>query len=159
MDTKVVNRSIHGGANCFNTAPFIHRVFARQLSDLSYGNAVGIGLADVVTDRLLAKIDWSATYLNSLTACTPPGIRTPLHFPSDRECATKIGRTAGRLDLTELTIGWIANTNELRLLALSENLLGEIGKDPRLEVLSEPMELPFDAEGNLPPIDRLWPRL
>ena len=159
MDTKVVNRSIHGGANCFDTAPFIHRVFARQLSDLSYGNAVGIGLADVVTDRLLATIDWNATYLNSLTACTPPGIRTPLHFPSDRECATKIGRTTGRLDLTELTIGWIANTNELRLLALSENLLGEIGKDPRLEVLSGPMELPFDGEGNLPPIERLWPRV
>lgn len=159
MDTKVVNRSIHGGANCFTTAPFIHRVFAREMSDLSFGNAVGVGLADVVTDRLLAKIDWDATYLNSLTACTPPGIQTPIHFPTDRECATKIGRTAGRLNLGEVTIGWIANTNELGRLALSENLLGEIGKKPHLEVVSEPMDLPFDAQGNLPPLGELWPRL
>jgi hypothetical protein len=158
MDTKVVNRNIHGGGNCFDTAPFIHRVFAREMSDLSCGNAVGVGLADIVNDRLLAKIDWDATYLNSLTACTPPGIRIPIHFPTDRECATKIGPTAGRLDLTELTIGWIANTNELRRLALSENLLGEIGKDARLEILSEPVELPFDAEGNLPPFEDFWSR-
>jgi hypothetical protein len=158
MDTKVVNRSIHGSSNCFDTAPFIHRVFAREMSDLSYGNAVGVGMADVVADRLLAKIDWDATYLNSLTACTPPGIQTPIHFPTDRECATKIGRTAGRLDLGEVTIAWIANTNALGRMALSESLLGEIGKNPHLEVLSEPMELPFDADGNLPPLGKVWPR-
>jgi hypothetical protein len=159
MDTKVVNRSIHGGANCFDTAPFIHRVFAREISDRSYGNAVGVGLADVITDRLLAKIDWDATYLNSLTACTPPGIQIPIHFPTDRECATKIGRTAGRLALGDVTIAWIANTNELAALALSENLLTEIGTNPYLEVVSELMELPFDAEGNLPALESLWPRI
>ena len=55
-------------------------------------------------------------------------------------------------------IAWIANTNALGRMALSENLLGEIGKNPHLEVLSEPMELPFDADGNLPPLGKVWPR-
>ena len=155
MDTKVINRSIHGGGNCFTTAPIVHRVFAREMHDMSYGNAVGVGSADVISDRLLAKIDWDATYVNSLTACTPPGIRTPIHFPTDYECVSKIGRTAGRLDLRDLTIGWIANTNELGLLALSENLFDEIRKNPGVEVVSEPMELPFNAEGNLPYLDKL----
>ena len=159
MDTKVVNRSIGGDSNCFDTAPFIDRVFARELTDMSHGNAVGVGMADIITDRLLAKIDWDATYLNALTACNPMGVHIPIHFPTDLECATKIGRTAGRLNLADVTIAWIANTNALGRMALSENLLEEIGKNPHLEVLSEPMELPFDAEGNLPPLAKLCPSL
>jgi len=99
MDTKVVNRSIHGESNCFDTAPFIHRVFPRDLSDLSYGNAVGVGMADVISDRLLNKINWDTTYINSLTACTPPGIRLPIHFPTDRDCVERISPTSGRLNL------------------------------------------------------------
>ena len=58
----------------------------RDLSDLTYGNGVGIGMADVITDRLLDRIDWNPTRINSLTASTPSAIRTPIHFPTDREC-------------------------------------------------------------------------
>jgi hypothetical protein len=150
MDTKVVNRSIHGEANCFDTAPFIHRVFPRDLSEMSHGNAVGIGMADVVSDRLLNKVNWDTTYINCLTACTPPGIRTPIHFPTDRECFEKISRTTGRLDARDVTFAWIANSLELGVLGLSENLLDEVRSNPAIEVLSPPMELPFDSGGSLP---------
>lgn len=150
MDTKTINRSMHGPANCYSTAPIIDRVFAREMDPLSYGNAIGVGLADVVTDRLVSQIDWDATFVNCLTACTPRGIKLPVHFPTDRECITRIGETTGRLNLEELTIAWISNTNELAWLAVSENLLPELTQDPILEVLSDPFELPFDAAGNLP---------
>jgi hypothetical protein len=152
MDTKVVNRDMQGAINCYVTAPLVHRVFVRDLHELTMGNALGVGLADVTTDRLLAKIDWEATYLNSLTACTPRGIQVPVHFPSDRECISKIGPTTGRVDLADLTIGWLANTNELGVIGFSENLLGEIEQNPALAVISDPMEMPFDAGGNLPPL-------
>jgi hypothetical protein len=155
MDTKVVNRSIHGEANCFDTAPFIHRVFPRDLSDLSYGNAVGVGMADVISDRLLSKINWDSTYINSLTACTPPGIRMPIHFPTDRECVEKISRTSGRLDTQAVTYAWISNTMELGLIGISENLLDEIRSNSALEVVSPPVELPFDSAGSLPQLTDL----
>ncbi len=46
-------------------------------------------------DRLLAKIDWDATLVNSLTANTPTEIRTPIHFPSDQECLERISTVVG----------------------------------------------------------------
>jgi hypothetical protein len=150
MDTKTINRSMHGSANCYPTAPIIDRVFAREMDPLSYGNAIGVGLADVVTDRLVSQIDWEATFVNCLTACTPRGIKLPVHFPTDRECITRIGPTAGRLNLEDLSIAWISNTNELAHLAVSENLLPELTQDPILEVLTDPFELPFDESDNLP---------
>ncbi|MGA2327654.1 MAG: hypothetical protein ABSH05_15325 [Bryobacteraceae bacterium] len=149
MDTKVINRSIHAEYNPWPNAPRIQRIFARDLSALSYNNAVGLGLADVVTDRLVNRIDWTPTHINSLTASTPEAIRTPIHFPTDRECLERISTTVGKFDPAEVTIGWIRNTMELALLALSENLLPEIRRNPNLEVLGEPRELDYDAEGNL----------
>ena len=149
MDTKVVNRGVQGEYNPWPDAPRITRIFIRDLSSLSYGNGVGLGMADVVSDRLLRKIDWNPTWINSLTASTPAAIRTPIHFPTDRECLERIVPTAGKLDPKAVTIGWIRNTLELGLLALSENLLPEIQKNPHLEILGAPRELEFDKEENL----------
>src|ERR1700728_5010 len=71
MDTKVVNRSVQGVYNLWPDTPAIERIFVRDLSDLSYNNAVGVGMADVVTDRLVDRIDWEPTRINSLTASPP----------------------------------------------------------------------------------------
>ena len=149
MDTKVVNRSVQGEYNPWPNTPRIERIFLRDLSSLTYGNGVGLGMADVIHDRLLEKIDWTPTQINSLTASTPAAIRTPVHFPTDRECLERIGPTVGKLEPGEITLGWIRNTMELSRLALSENLRPEIEKNPDLEILGPPQELPFDEQGNL----------
>ncbi len=86
MDTKVVNRGVNGQYNPWPDTPRIERIYVRGLSDSSYGNGVGLGMADVVNDRLLSAIDWNPTRINSLTASTPAAIRIPVHFASDREC-------------------------------------------------------------------------
>jgi hypothetical protein len=149
LDTKVINRSIHVEYNPWQNAPRIERIFVRDLSALTYGNGVGIGMADVIHDRILEKIDWTPTHINSLTASTPTAIRTPIHFTSDRECIERIAPTVGKFDTRELKIGWIRNTMELGKLALSENLLPEIRQNPALEVLGPACELEFDAAGDL----------
>ena len=149
MDTKVVNRGVGGQYNPWPDAPQIERIFVRDLSSLSYGNAVGLGMADVITDRLLDKVDWTPTCINSLTASTPAAIRTPVHFPTDRECLERIAPTVGKFDVAEVTIGWLRNSLELGLIALSENLLPQIRSNPLLEVVGPPQELTFDRAGNL----------
>jgi hypothetical protein len=149
MDTRVINRSVEAERCAFASTPRIERIFVRDLSGLTYGNGVGIGLADVIHDRILEKIDWKPTYINSLTASNPEAIRIPIHFPTDRECLETIAPTVGRLVPTEVTIGWMRNTMELNLFAFSENLLPELGQNPALEILGPPQELPFDAAGDL----------
>src|SRR5258705_4664191 len=149
MDTKVVNRGVHGQYNPWPDAPLIVRIFIRDLSDLSYGNGVGLGMADVISDRLLNKIDWNPTRINSLTASTPAAIRTPAHFPTDRECLERITPTVGKFAIKEVTIGWIRNSLELGTIALSENLLSQIKRNPLLEIVGPAEEFSFDSEGNL----------
>ncbi len=71
MDTKVVNRSVQGLYNPWSVAPAIQRIFVRDLSPHTYGNASGFGMADIVTKRLVNKVDLNATYINTLTSSTP----------------------------------------------------------------------------------------
>ncbi len=149
MDTKVANRSVNAEYNPWPNAPRIERIFVRDLSELTYNSGVGIGMADVTTDRLVKRIDWAPTHINSLTANTPAAIRTPIHFPTDRECLERIAPTVGKLDMKTLKIGWIRNTMELGLVGLSETLKDEIEANPALKILGPAFELPFDADGNL----------
>jgi hypothetical protein len=107
-----------------------------------------MGMADVVTDRLVNRINWEPTWINSLTANTPAAIRTPIHFPTDRECIERIAPTVGRLALDDVTYGWIRNTMELTRIALSENVRAEVEKNEALEIEAT-IDFDFDGDGNL----------
>jgi hypothetical protein len=149
MDLKVVNRGVHGQYNPWPATPRVERIFIRSLSDLSYGNGVGIGLADVIHDRVLEKIDVNAGRINATTSGSLAAVRTPLHFPSDRECLELLSATVGKFESGDVTMGWIRNTLDLGTVALSENLAGEIEKNPLLEIAGPPFALAFDPNGNL----------
>jgi hypothetical protein len=147
MDTKVVNRGVNGEYNPW-PGPKFQRLFIRNLSELTYNSGVGLGMADVVTDRLVKRIDWAPTWINSLTANTPASIRTPIHFPTDRECLERIAPTVGKVDLSQLTFGWIRNTMELGRLALSENLRPTVESNPDLEIEAV-IDFEFGENGDL----------
>lgn len=149
MDTKVVNRGVNGEYNPWPNAPRIERIFLRDLSPMSYGNAVGIGMADVVHDRLLKKMKKKPTYVNSITASTPAAIRVPAHFASDRKCLEEFWPTVGKFDSKDIEICWIRNSQDLGLMAMTENLRPAIEANPNLEILGAARELEFDAQGNL----------
>lgn len=149
FDTVIVNRSVHDKRNFYPNAPIVHRLYARDITSLSYGNAVGIGQADILHARIIPKIDWNATRINSLTASSVPAIRTPISLPTDRDCIEAVWDTTGRFHKQDLAIGWIRNTLALTTLALSENLRPEIESDARLEILGEPKTLEFDVAGEL----------
>jgi hypothetical protein len=148
MDTKVVNRSVIGEYNPWPGIPCFQRLFVRDLSELTYNSAIGLGMADVVADRLVNRIDWEPTWINSLTANTPAAIRTPIHFPTDRECLERIFPTVGKVDLSEVTFGWIRNTMELERLAVSENLRSLVELNPAIEIESI-IDFEFDGDNNL----------
>ncbi|MEP6716129.1 MAG: hypothetical protein ABJC09_11185 [Terriglobia bacterium] len=149
MDTKVVNRGTQGEYNPWPRTPKIERIYLRGLSSASYGNGVGLGLADVVHDRLAARLDTHPTWINALTASTPSAAKMPIHFSTDRECLERICLTVGKHHIGDVRIGWIENTMELTPIALSDNMRDEIKRHPLLEIIEESHDLPFDAAGNL----------
>jgi len=148
MDTKVINRSILG-RNCWPDLPRVLRIWARDLTSESGGNAVGIGQCDLISDRLFNKIDFEPTWINGFTASAPQGTMLPAHFPTDRICLEKVLPVCARLDTLECTIIRVKNTMELGEMLVSENLLPEISTRPEVEIVGAAREIEFDAEGAL----------
>jgi hypothetical protein len=144
MDSKVVNRHPYGPANPWPWLPRILRIYLRDLSPQSYGNANGLGMADMISERLYRDVDWNATRVNALTANNLPAIRTPLRAATDREALTILADSVGRRDPSEVTCVWIRNTLELSECRATINLPLD-----GLERLSEPAEWQFDNDDNL----------
>jgi len=146
MDSKVVNRHPYGGVNPWPWAPRIRRIYVRDLSDLSYGNAVGIGMADMISARLYAKVDWDVTRVNALAASNLASSRTPFQARNDREALETLAATVGRQNSADVTCVRIRNTLELAEMRVTENLLAANGD---LEVMGPPLEWRFDADGTI----------
>ena len=56
MDPKIINRNVSAEYNPWPGAPTIRRVYVRGMHPLSYGNAVGIGLAYLVHTPLIRLV-------------------------------------------------------------------------------------------------------
>jgi hypothetical protein len=148
MDAKIVNRGPTCEYNPWPGLPAIRRLFVRELDPKTYGNALGIGMADVTTDRLVRQIDWDPTRVNALSSRTPSRIRVPTHFAADRDCLQWVAATAGRMDPAQVTYGWIRNTLELDRIGISDNLRAQIEQQPHVEIERE-VEVNWDERGNL----------
>lgn len=148
MDAKVVNRGPACEYNPWPGLPSIQRIFVRELDAHSYGNAMGIGMADVTTDRLVRDIDWEATTVNALSSGIPSRIRVPAHFASDRQCLQWVAATAGKMNPDDVTFGWIRNTLALDRVAVSINLRARLDGQAHVDVVDD-IETEWDEPGNL----------
>ena len=150
MDTNVVGRNQLFGNPKFEN-PKITRIFVRDLTEGSHGNATGIGMADYTTKRLVEKIDYPSTHINCINGMTPENARVPVFFEKDREALHIAHYNSGVFNPKDLRILWIKNTLELEYVFASQAFLDETQLSPRLEILSEPFAFPFDDSGNLIP--------
>ena len=148
MDAKVVNRGEACEYNPWPGIPSVQRIFVRDLDPETHGNAMGIGMADVTTERLVRQIDWEPTRINALSSGLPARIRVPLHFASDRECLQWVAPTSGKTNPADVTYGWIRNTLELDRLAMGANLRAEIEARADIEV-EKTIDVTWDQCGNL----------
>ena len=121
-----------------------------DLSDISHGNASGMGLADVCTRRMFNKIDFEATYGNAITSAVLAGARVPVIVDSDRAVVQIAVRTCGCPDRSRLRLVRIKNTLHLETILISESMLDEARGNPDISVLGPAEEWTFDAQGNLP---------
>lgn len=112
------------------------RIACLDLSDESHGNALGMGLADVISRRLYDKIDFSITYANVVTSGFLERGFVPVVLESDRECIrTAIGSCGRRVAPDRARLVQIANTLELSEMFVARHLLSELpaGLDWQLE--------------------------
>lgn len=131
--------------------PFFRFIVALDLTPESEGNALGVGIADFTTRKLVAKINYEVTYTNVLTAGAIQAGKVPITLADDREAIATAYDLATRLRGAgeRPRVARIHSTLHLGELYASENLLPEIRANPSLEVMGEPTALAWDGAGNL----------
>lgn len=120
-----------------------------DLTEATEGNAMGLGLADFATRRLVEKIDYHATYTNVLATGIYSAGRVPVTLENDRAI---IDAVIGRLAHPEKArIIRVSNTLHLDRFWATEALADALRLQPQLELSDESTETAFDEEGNMVP--------
>src|ERR1700677_4630373 len=112
MDPNVIGRLFVETQPDFDR-PVVTRLVVLDVSDESHGNIVGVGFADLTTERLVSKMDAQSIRGNTLTSCCLQRSRIPLTLPSDREVIEAAIDTCWRIDPAQARVVVIPNTLEL----------------------------------------------
>ncbi len=149
FDLSVVGRKylVHKAAD--DEYPKVNMIALRDLTDLSHGNAEGMGLAEFCRTRLLEKVAVDVTRLNALTSGHYTGSMVPLDYDTDSEMLQVMLSQIGLTEPPDAKLLWIRNTLALTEVECSAAYLDEARDRDDLEILTDLRPLPFDASRNL----------
>lgn len=125
------------------------RVCVLDLSDETHGNGVGVGMANVTTQRAVDKLDLDSMYSNVITSTVLGGVRIPLVMESDREAIQVCIQTCTEIDRTNIRIIRIPNSMHVSRIMMSEAYYEAARANPFYTIESEPAFLGFDRNGDL----------
>jgi hypothetical protein len=144
MDSNVVGRYYTGPTGA---GPSIQRIVVRDLTAETEGNAVGIGMADVVLRRAVEKMDTHKTYMNCITAKTPEGARVALTVDTDRQALSVAIASCLKVEPPDARIVRIRDTKHLGLLYVSEPALADVLATGRCEIVRPLEVVEFGRDG------------
>ena len=121
--------------------PDITSIMLLDLTDGSHGNAIGMGLADIITRRVFDKIDFRATYENVVTSSFLDRGFIPIIVDDERTGLAYALRSRGRADLKRPRIIKMKNSLHLEELWGSQAIVDEVREREGIEVTNEVMEL------------------
>lgn len=118
--------------------PDIQVIAALGLSATSHGNATGVGLADVITQRLRQAIDEPVTLTNVLTTGEMQRAKIPATLPNDQAVFEELAARFGQQR-------WVVIPNTLHLdeIWVSEDLAKELESRDTCTVVGKPREVTF----------------
>jgi hypothetical protein len=125
----------------------VTRLVVLDASEETHGNIVGVGFADLTTERLVAKLDPVPYRVNILTSCCLERGRIPITLPTDRDVFEAALDTCWRIDPTEARLVIIPNTLEVNTLWVSPALEAEVKAHPHLTRETEYQPIPISPAG------------
>lgn len=137
MDTNVIGRRGIAGFEDLKT-PRIRTIGALSLTAASQGNAIGVGLADFITQNLRTAINEHKTLINTLTTGDMDRAKIPATLADDE---TLIQTVADRYGSHRWM--FIPNTLHLGTLYVSEDLVPELATHSGCQVDQQPTTLSF----------------
>lgn len=148
MDTNVT-----GGVKAYKEGeynpPQIKKIIILDLTSESHGNALGVGIADIITKKLYKKIDFEVTYKNVITCGYLDRAKIPIIADTDEEAIKIALRTSYNLPGIKPSIIIIRNTLKLDDMFVSEIIWEKIKNQKNISTISKRNKLTFDNIGNL----------
>lgn len=146
MDTNIIGRIRILGTK-EHAKPDVDYIIAGDLSEESHGNALGIGLADITTEKLFKKIDYKKMNENVITSTFLQRASIPIVLGSDQAAIETALRGSWGKDPETIRFMRIPNTLHLEELYVSEALVSEIEKIDNVEIVGELGPMMFDETG------------
>ncbi len=146
MDTNVIGRFRILGVD-EPESPAVKYIVVGDVSEESHGNALGVGLADLTTQRLADRVEREAMNANVITSTFVERAKVPMVLASDEEALRTAIRCNWGVPPDETRLVRIPNTLHLEYLYVSENMVDEALANAETEVVGDPEELRFDREG------------
>jgi hypothetical protein len=131
--------------------PDYRTLIVLDITTHSHGNALGIGMADLTTRRVMDMIDLKATYTNALASGIWSGARMPIALENDRQVIeTAISRVP---DLNRIRMARIVNTLNLETFWATQPLLSELEENGGVSIDEQALQLDFDKSNRLLPFN------
>jgi len=145
MDPNIIGRlAIRGQEEPHS--PRIKAILVSGLSAHSYGNAIGMGLADVITRKLYNAVDFDAMYVNVRASLFLERVKVPFIAESDAEGFALALRSCGRIVPDAERIVRIRDTLSLETVQVSGAIVNELGSSVEVAGDARPI---FDDKGAL----------
>lgn len=123
-------------------------IIVRGVTQISDGNGVGIGMADITTVRCAQSLNLGPMYTNSITAGILGPSRLPVVLNNDFEAMKVAIRVSAGDHLKAPRICWIRNTLALEEMVASEALAQEMLQREDVSLIGEET-LQFDRDNYL----------
>ncbi|GAB6096964.1 lactate racemase domain-containing protein [Desulfatiferula olefinivorans] len=148
MDPNVTGRAFDLKEDDFSQNLSVTRIGLLDLSEPGDGNAIGLGNADFITEKLYQRMDYGKTLTNALTSLSIRKAFIPIRLRDDRCVIQAAMLTAGVDDPGALRAVIIRNTRDLSPFWASRALLDEVSRLPGVRV-EGPFALTFSPSGDL----------
>lgn len=142
LDTNVIGR-IRISGEPEPSRPRIQTIVALGLTPASHGNAVGVGLADLISRRLRDQIDDQATAVNVITSGFLDRGKVPVTLPDDRTAVETALRRLPPATRARPRVVRIQDTLHIAEFEVSEALLEAVAANPDLSVVGAPVPMAF----------------
>ncbi len=148
MDPNVTGRAYDLMEDDFSENLCVTRIVLLDLSEKSRGNGIGLGNADIITEKLFSKLDYDKTLVNALTSSSLRKAFIPIRMANDQLAIQTAFFTTGVGNTDNLRVVIIKDTRHVLEFWASSPLLEELTTIPGATVW-ERVELTFSPNGDL----------
>ncbi len=148
MDPNVTGRAFDLGESDFSTQMQATRVAILDLTAKTAGNAIGLGNADIITERVFERLDYEATLMNALTSLSLHKAFIPVRLPNDEKAIQACFTTLGPVSVHQVRAVIVRDTRNIFEFWASAALAPELAAMADVSI-DRPQPLVFTPGGRL----------